>query len=433
MGWFLKALFAVVLIVFAIDAKSWIGRIWGVALDQPTSRWAETIEGREALFDAAVREACESVANELSREPQRLTVSKMLVKSGDTVASGQPLFEVLTPRASLRIAAPKAGQVEAVVVDAGQLVAPGAPVVRLKAGDEAVVVNGPKQGEGSETLLPIAVLTLGEDVDRRCTNALEAALAGRHWKLESRASLSAAMSQSDVRSMLEQLWDRVSPSDIFTRHGVERLAYGRVANVEFPSVSRCLVDLEVRGLDSNGQLLFTARARGSHGPEPTLADWMGAHPWRTAGIVLFVAWLLLALFTRGRTIPYVARMQEEARDAEEVGAGRRAASNIQDISARLRRHQDAATTAGKPAIARRLAEQIDALDQTRHNITSASRVQHRAVAASGMWPEDLIARVNDAVSRYPGCSDDTAAITAIDAITPTIDALRSAIRTRTNA
>lgn len=443
MGWFLKALFAVVLIVFAIDAKSWIGRIWGVALDEPKSRWAEVVEGREAAFEGAAREACQRIAEELEREQQRVPVAKVLVKAGDTVAAGQPLVETLRPRASVRTVAPAAGKVVSVAVEAGQFVAPGAPLVELEvaaaAGPDgkpgapvATRVAAPRNGEGVETPLVLAVLVLGEDVDRRATSALEAELAARHWKLESRASLSDAMSQSDLRSMLEQLWDRVNPSDIFARHGVDRLAYGRVASVAYTGPARCEVELEVRALDSTGQLLFATRGSGKHGPEPGLADWIGAHPWRAAGLVLLAAWILLALFTRGKAIPYVERAREEALDRAAFEAGRKVSGAAQEVIVDLRRLQGDASARSRPVIARQLAEQTDRLDQIRRKLETTNRDQDRQLAASGLRPEELVAAVGDAVRRFPAGRDEVAEQVAVDDIARAIETLRRAVHDKTN-
>ena len=443
MSWFLKALFAVVLIVFAIDAKSWIGRIWGVALDEPKSRWADVVEGREAAFEGALREACRRIAEDLEQEPQRVPVSKVLVKDGDMVAAGQPLVETLRPRAAVRTVAPSAGKVIAIAVAPGQFVAPGATMVDLEAAGvpgpdgklgPAVVtkVVAPKYSEGVETPLPLAVLTLGEDVDRRATAALEAELVARHWVLESRASLSAVMSQSDLRSMLEQLWDRVSPSDLFARHGVDRLAYGRIVSVAYTGPQRCEVELDVRALDATGALLFTTRATGKFGPEPGLADWIGAHPWRAAGIALFVAWLLLALFTRGKVVPYVDRAKQESMDRAAFEASRKVSGAAQEVITDLRRLQGDAANRGRPIIARQLGEQVDRLDQIRRRLETTSRDQDRLIAASGLHAEELVRSVGEAVRRFPAGGDEVSEQAAVDDIARSIEALRRAVHQNTN-
>ena len=440
MSWFLKALLAVVLIVFAIDAKSWIGKIWGIALDKPTSRWEEVVEGREAAFEAAVRSACEQVATELSREPTRVAVKKVHVATGGTVERGQLLAEVTTPRALWRVDAPAAGKIKLWSAAAGQVVAPGATVGELEytsneTGTPTVVtvpLRVPTSADAVEAPLPLTVLTLGEDIQRRGTAALEAALTTRHWKLESRSSLSDAMSQVDLRSMLEQLWDRVSPSDIFARHDVERIAFGRIAKVEYPSDQRCEVEVEVRGLDVAGQLLFTARGMGSHGPEPGLGDWIAAHPWRVLGLVLLALFLILLLFTGGRAVPYVARMQEEAKDAVAVGATRRVSQGVQDLLVDLRRLQDDAAKRGMPGVARALAEQVDRIDQVRQRMESASRAQHRAAASTGMWPDTLLAELTACVRRFPAGGDEATSMTAIQDLSRAVDALRDTVHTKTN-
>jgi pyruvate/2-oxoglutarate dehydrogenase complex dihydrolipoamide acyltransferase (E2) component len=440
MSWFLKALLAIVLIVFAIDAKSWIGKIWGIALDKPTSRWEEVVEGREAAFEAAVRSACEQVATELSREPTRVAVQKVHVATGGTVERGQLLAEVTTPRALWRVDAPAAGKIKLWSAAAGQVVAPRATVGELEytsteAGKPTVVtvpLRVPTSADAVEAPLPLTVLTLGEDIQRRGTAALEAALTTRHWKLESRSSLSDAMSQVDLRSMLEQLWDRVSPSDIFARHDVERIAFGRIAKVEYPSDQRCEVEVEVRGLDVAGQLLFTGRATGVHGPEPGLADWVAAHPWRVLGLVLLTLFLVLLFFTGGRAVPYVERAREEAKDEQAVAAGRQVTQRLQDVLTDLRRHQTSASTRSLPAVANALAVQVDRIDQIRQRIESASRAQHRAAAATGMWPEFMVTDLASTVRAFPATGNEAAGLGAAQSIARAVDALRDTVHTKTN-
>ena len=295
-----------------------------------------------------------------------------------------------------------------------------------------VPLRVPTSADAVEAPLPLTVLTLGEDIQRRGTAALEAALTAHHWKLESRSSLSDAMSQVDLRSMLEQLWDRVSPSDIFARHDVERIAFGRIAKVEYPSDQRCEVEVEVRGLDVAGQLLFTARGMGSHGPEPGLGDWIAAHPWRVLGLVLLALFLILLLFTGGRAVPYVARMQEEAKDAVAVGATRRVSQGVQDLLVDLRRLQDDAAKRGMPGVARALAEQVDRIDQVRQRMESASRAQHRAAASTGMWPDTLLAELTACVRRFPAGGDEATSMTAIRDLSRAVDALRDTVHTKTN-
>ena len=440
MSWFLKALLGVVLIVFAIDAKGWISKIWGIALDKPTSRWEEVVEGRDAAFEAALRAACDQLATDLSREPARVVVLKVHTQVGANVERGQLLAEVVTPRAMWRVDATTAGKIKLWSTAVGQSLAPGAVIGEIeytsKEEDKPILatlpLRVPVSAEAVEAPLALTVLTLGEDIERKGTAALEAALTARHWKLESRASLSDAMSQVDVRSMVEQLWDRVSPSDIFARHGVERLAFGRISRVEYLSEQRCEVEVEVRGLDVAGQLLFTARAIGKHGPEPGFGDWVAAHPWRVLGLALLVLWILLLLFTRGRAVPYVARMQEEAKDAQAVEATRRVSRTLQDLLVDLRRLQDDASKRGLSQVARALAEQVDRIDQVRQRMEAASRVQHRAAASSGMWPESLATELVACVRRFPVGGDEAACMHSILELSRAADALRDTVHSKTN-
>jgi pyruvate/2-oxoglutarate dehydrogenase complex dihydrolipoamide acyltransferase (E2) component len=412
-------------------------------LDDPRSRWAEVVEGREVVFERAVREAAQVMADDLEREPERVRVASVKVQVGDMVTAGQALVETLRPRASVLTVAPSAGKVVAVTVVAGQFIAPGKSMVEIEAPEttnaEGKTVAGvvskvgaPRRGEGVETPLPLGVLVLGEDVERLATSALEAELVARHWVLESRGSLSAAMSQSDLRSMLDQLWSRVDPSDIFERHGVDRLAFGRVVSVAYPGPDRCEVELEMRALDASGALLFTTRGAGKHGPEPGFADWVGEHPWRAAGCVLLAIWILLALFTRGHAVPYLERHRQETKDRAAFEEGRKASGVAQEVLVDMRRLQDDAANRGRVLIATQLGDQVDRLDQVRRRLETTSRDQDRMLAASGLRPAELVVAVGGAVRRFPNGGTEDEEQLAVDEIARTIDVLRRAVHEKTN-
>lgn len=444
MGWFLKALLAVILIVFAIDAKDWLGQVLGIALDQKQSKFEAVVEGRESLFDEAMRDACSKLAAEASKEPQKLTVSRQLVKEGDTVRERQPLVELVAPRYSIIAAAPVNGKIKRLPNPEGMAVPDGAVLAEIE-------VSGEKDAEGKElptqirnmgvvrpgteleSPIPISILELGEDIDRRATAILEAALVAHQWKVEARASMNEELSKQDLRAMLEQVLDRMNFAEVFNRHGVDRLVFGRINSVEYPSVQRCEVDLWIRALHRNGTILFDHRASGAAGPIPGVSDWIMGHPWRFLGLVLLGLWLAVAVFTRGRAIPYVARAQDEAKDAQASTEARRISHAAQEIIVDLRRLQDDAARRGWTNIARHLHEQGDRLDQIRQRLEQASRAQQRRADEGDLWSKDLTAEIRRCVQRYSAAADAEAADTSVREIASAIESFRTIVHSKTDA
>lgn len=432
MNWLLKTLLAIVLIVFAFDAKNWIGRAWGVAVDEPTSRFESVVDGRITTFDAAASDAARKVAANLAAGTPDLLVSKVLVSPGARVTSGQPLVELVSPRASYELRASVAGEVASVTTAVGQVAKAGAALLSIR-NSEGVETTEAVDGDPlpGERPTPISVLPIAEDLERRATTAIEAALLEKGWNVESRASLSDSMSQADLRSMVERLWDKVSPTDLFDRHGVDRLAFGRILHVEFPGPERCNVDLEIRAIDREGKLLFSARAQGAAGPEPTLVDYAAAHPLRICGALLFLVWLGLLLYFRSRAVPHLDRAKQEALDTVAVEAGRAFSKSVQELLVDLRRIQDEHQRLGQSLLVRSIANEVDRLDQIRQAVESLSRKRHREASASGFWPQAELAALQTAVRGYPVSGAEHTSQTAIDALRRSVDSLRDAVRSRT--
>jgi len=432
MNWLLKTLLAIVLIVFAWDAKDWIGRAWGVALDERTSRFESLIDGRTTIFDAAATDAARKIADNLATTATGLQVHKVLVAVGSRVAVGQPLAELRSPRASFEARATSAGEVVAIAASVGQIATVGTDLVSIRNAEGAEIRETlSADALPGERPLAISVLPIAEDVDRRATTALESSLLAKGWNIESRASLNESMSAADLRSMVERLWDRISPSDLFERHGVDRLAFGRIVHVEFESPARCRVDLDVRAVDRDGRLLFSARTEGTAGPEPSLLDYALAHPLRMVGVVLFFLWLGLLLYLRGRAVPYLDRAKQETLDKVAVEVGRGFSKSAQELLADLRRIQDAHQRAGQTQLARSIAEQVDRLDQIRQGIESLSRTRHREAQASGFWPQPELAALQSVVRSYSVEGGEEACRTGVAALHRSVDSLRDAVRGRT--
>jgi len=72
------------------------------------------------------------------------TVTKVLVKSGDSISKGQSILELETDKAVLEVPSPEAGVVSAVLVKAGDVVKVGSPVFRL-GGTAAAAPATPKK------------------------------------------------------------------------------------------------------------------------------------------------------------------------------------------------------------------------------------------------------------------------------------------------
>ena len=441
MSWFLKALLAIVLIVFAIDAKSWIGRVWGIAMDEPKSRWAEVVEGREALYAEAATAAAAQVAAAASVEPDKLVIGRWFAKEGDSVRQREQLCELIGTRYTLVIAAPCDGRLENVYGPPGLGVTNGTVLARVRppatvdkpdVKPDLVEAKVARPDTEFESPIPMAVVPLAEDIDRRASAALEEAFLRNKWRVQARAAFLDAMATQDLRALVEDLWLKVGPTDLYQKQGVDRLVYGRVEAVRFPSDQRCEVALSIRGTRDDGELLFSAQATGVAGPEPHLGNWVGSHPWRAAGLALLAAWVALALFTRGKVVPYDERAREEAKDEQAVAAGRQVTQRLQDVLTDLRRHQTSASTRSLPAVANALAVQVDRIDQIRQRIESASRAQHRAAAATGMWPEFMLTDLASLVRYFPVTGNEDACLGAVQSIARAVDALRDTVHTKTN-
>jgi pyruvate/2-oxoglutarate dehydrogenase complex dihydrolipoamide acyltransferase (E2) component len=441
MSWFLKALFAVVLIVFAIDAKSWIGRIWGVALDEPKSRWADVVEGREALYGQAAAAAAEKAAAAASKEPYKLALGGWFFEKGDAVLTRQALCELIGVRYTVLVVAPCDGVLETVYGPTGLTITDGTVVAQIRPtvkpgsierAPKLVDVGAVRPPKEFESPIPIAVLPLAEDVERRASSAVEAAFLRNEWRVQARAAFLEAMAEQDLRALVEGLWSRISPKDLYTKQGVDRLVYGRVDSVVFPTQDRCEVRISIRGMRKDGELLFSVEGEGSAGPEPSIQGWVREHPWRAAGIALFVAWLLLALFTRGKVVPYVDRAKQESMDRAAFEASRKVSGAAQEVITDLRRLQGDAANRGRPIIARQLGEQVDRLDQIRRRLETTSRDQDRLIAASGLHAEELVRSVGEAVRRFPAGGDEVSEQAAVDDIARSIEALRRAVHQNTN-
>jgi len=441
MGWFLKALFAVVLIVFAIDAKSWIGRVWGIATDEPKSRWAEVVEGREALYAEAVTAAAAQVAATASVEPEKLVIGRWFAKEGDSVRHREQLCELIGTRYTLVIAAPCDGRLENVYGPLGLGVTNGTVLARVRppatvdkpdVTPDLVDAKVVRPDTEFESPIPTAFVPLAEDIERRATAALEEAFLRNKWRVQARAAFLDAMATQDLRALVEDLWMKVGPSDLFKKQGVDRLVYGRVEAVHFPSDQRCEVALSIRGLRDDGELLFFAQATGVAGPEPHLGDWVGAHPWRAAGLALLAAWVALALFTRGKAVPYVERAREEQFAKESAEEGRRVSARAQQIIGDLRRLREQAAEGGRPVIARQLSTVVDQLDLARQDLAKASTQQQRRLADSDHAPDELLSRIAKRVADYPSRGDEVAMQVAVDEIDAAVDEFRRVIHAKSN-
>ncbi len=432
MNWLLKTLLAVVLLIFAFDAKEWVARAWGVALDERESRWEELVGDRKAQFDGAVTDAAQRLVKALESEVEALRVSALSTKVGASVTRDQIVMEVRSKRASFEVRSPSAGAVSSLVVSEGESVAQGAVLFEVKDPEGTIVkAMAPTAITAGGRALPISVLPLSEDVDRRATAALEAQLVSIGWNVQAGASLGEAMSQTDLRAMMERLWDRISPSDLFDRNGVDRLVFGRILSVEFETPQCCSVDLEVRAIDRSGEMLFAQRQRGTYGPEPTLLDYAAAHPLRILGVMLAILWIVLVLFFRQRVIPYADRSQQEALDQRATESGRAFSKSMQELLADLRRAQDAHVRQKRPFLARALAEEIDRGDQIRQGIESLSRVRQREALLHGFWPQTELATLTQCVRGYSVEADDEACQKSLAQLHAAIDTLRDAVRTRT--
>ncbi len=441
MGWFLKALFAVVLIVFAIDAKSWIGRVWGIAMDEPKSRWSEIVEGREVLYGQAVALAAEKAVAIASAEPQKLTLGKWFVNEGEEVKERQQLCELVGIRYTLVVAAPCDGIVETAYGPLGLAITDGTVVARIRPSSSAglnggqpemVAVKAVRPAQEFESPIPIAILPMADDVQRRATAALEAAFLKQEWRVQARAAFLDAMEEQDLRALVEKLWRRVSPLDLYTKQGVDRLVYGRVESVAFPTEERCDVRISIRGTRKDGELLFAVDAEGSAGPEPSFQGWMQEHPWRVAGFMLLAAWLALALFTRGKVVPYVERAREEQFAKESTEEGRRVSARAQQVIGDLRRLREQAVVGGRPVIARQLSTVVDQLDQASQALVKASTQQQRRLADSDHASDELLSRIAKRVADYPSRGDEVAMQVAVDEIDAAVNEFRRVIHAKSN-
>jgi hypothetical protein len=239
----------------------------------------------------------------------------------------------------------------------------------------------------------VAVLPLEDDVGRRATEGVEAAIVADGLKVLGRDALDAALAGTDLRATLERLWKRVSPSDAFTKTGADLLVFGSVESAALHGGTQLDVTIRIRGVDRANRLAFDLSGRGIGGPAPGFIDYVVTNPWRALFVVALLSVIVLAILTKGRAIPYVGRVQEEEADRRSYLDSKTASGQVQSVLEDLRGHQDALLRSGDRAGAQRLAATVDHLDQARQEMEKTSRMENRAVDAAGGIPGAAIEHV----------------------------------------
>jgi pyruvate dehydrogenase E2 component (dihydrolipoamide acetyltransferase) len=133
------------------------------------------------------------------------TVTAVLVKPGDTVASGQNVIAIETDKASMEVPSEVAGKVEKVLVKPGDKIAPGAAVLSVTASGGRKPAVAPPDRESRQP--PVASRNAEESVQQQEATAPRSPASGADFKLP---DLGEGIDSATVTSVLVKLGDSIA-------------------------------------------------------------------------------------------------------------------------------------------------------------------------------------------------------------------------------